>query len=159
MSAKVKVVGEGLGGAAGVLLDRFGVGSRSSSYGYVTLYETNAAGGFGPIVRTWEVPGNFSTTPIVGVVTLAANQLYRIVVRSLASIDLRSPPTLEQYSYMFVDPQLSLTTPEADAELVVSQNLPEALPEPGSAPLVAAAALAFQALARRWRLSGAGSPR
>lgn len=91
--------------------------------------------------------------------TLTANQLYRIVVRSLASIDLRSPPTLEQCSYMFVDPQISLTTPEVDAELVVSQNLPEALPEPGSAPLAAAAALAFQALARRWRLSGAGSPR
>jgi hypothetical protein len=157
-SAEVRIVGEGIGGAAGILLDQFGVGSRSSSYGYVTLYPTNASGGSGPPIQTWEVPGNFTTTPIAGVVTLTTNQLYRIVVRSLASIDLRSPPVLEQYSYLFIDPQVGLVSTEADLELVVSQNLPEALPEPGAAPLAAVAALALQALTRR-RLSGAGSPR
>jgi len=47
-SASVRIVGRGLGGAAGNLTDPLGVGSRSSSQGYVTLYPTNASGGFGP---------------------------------------------------------------------------------------------------------------
>jgi len=50
---------------------------------------------------------------------------------------------------MFVDPQLTLTVTDGPAELIVSQNLPEAVPEPAAAPLAAAAALALQALAGR----------
>jgi hypothetical protein len=147
-TAIVGIVGSGLGGAAGYQGDGF-TGSMSLSSAYVTLYETNATGGFGPIVRTWYVPGNFSTTPITGDFPLATNQLYRINVRSLASIDIQTPATFNQYAYMFVDPLLSLIEPEADAELVVSPNLPEALPEPGSALLGGAAIFATRALARR----------
>ena len=146
-NATVGIVGSGLGGAAGYQGDGID-GSQSRSSGYVTLYTTNAAGGFGSIVRTWEIPGNFTTTPITGEVTLDTNQLYRIVVRSLASVDIRTPATLNQYAYLFIDPQLSLIAPTQDAELVVSANLPEAIPEPTSVLLAGAAALAICVLAR-----------
>lgn len=149
-TATVGIVGSGLGGAAGYKGDGF-TGSMSGSSAYVTLYETNASGGFGPIVRTWFVPGNFTTTPITGEFALDTNQLYRIVVRSLASIDIQTPATFDQYSYMFVDPQLSLIEPGADAALVVSSNLPEAIPEPSSALLGGAATFAACALARLGR--------
>jgi hypothetical protein len=149
-SANVGIVGRGLGGRAGFVSATGGT-SISGSYGYVTLYETNATGGFGPIVRTWEVPGTFTTTPIDDVVTLATNQLYRIVIRSLSNVDIRTPATLEQYSYMFVDPQLGLVEAAPDAELLVSANLPEALPEPSSLLLAGAAWLALGSLARRRR--------
>jgi hypothetical protein len=149
-SAPVRFVGQGLGGSAGHQGDGLS-GSTSNAAGYVTLYETNGAGGFGAIVRTWEVRDDFTSTPIDEVVSLATNQLYRIVIRSLANVDLRSPTSLEQYAYLFIDPTLSLAASGIDAELVASANLPEAVPEPASGPAAAVAALAFRALVARRR--------
>lgn len=146
--ASVGIVGSGIGGRAGFVSGTGGT-SFSGAYGYVTLYETNATGGIQSIVRTWEIPGTSTTTPIDDVVTLATNQLYRIIVRSLSNVDIRTPAALEQYSYMFVDPQLSLVEAAPDAELLVSANLPEALPEPSSLLLGGAAGLALGILDRR----------
>lgn len=147
-SAAVRIVGRGLGGAYGYEGDGF-VGSTSSSSGYVTLYETNASGGTGSIVESWFVPGNFSMTPIDDEVVLATNQLYRIVVRSLAGIDIQTPATLSQLAYLIIDPYVALSSPSEELELVVSANLPEALPEPSGALLGGAMLLALAALARR----------
>lgn len=147
-SAAVRIVGRALGGAYGYEGDGFD-GSTSSSSGSVTLYETDALGGFGSIVETWYVPGSFSSTPIDDEVVLATNQLYRIVVRSLASIDIQTPATMSQLAYAIVDPYLELSAPAADLDLVVSANLPQAIPEPSSVAIAGATVLAIAARSRR----------
>ena len=71
---------------------------------------------------------------------LTTNELYRIIVRSTADILFNGTTNVEHFAYMFVDPTLGAETP--DVELVVSANLPEALPEPGGLAAAAVAALA-----------------
>jgi hypothetical protein len=112
----------------------------------VTLYSTNASGQISGILDSWEIPDNFTSTPIDEVVVLATNELYRIIVRSTAEIVLNGTTHVDHFAYLFVDPSLGTSTP--DVELVVSSNLPEALPEPGGRSAAALAALTLAALAR-----------
>ena len=137
-SASVRIVGRGLGGAGG---------NVALSSGFVTLYSTNASGQISGIVETWEIPDSFSSTPIDDVVVLTTNELYRIIVRSTAEIIFNGTTNAEHFAYMFVDPALGTSTP--DVELVVSENVPEALPEAGGLAATLVAALTLAALARR----------
>lgn len=152
LSAPVRIVGRGIGGSAGIDRDPVtGVGSRWLSSGFVTIFSTDATGGIASVVQSWEIPSNFSTTPIDDVVVLQTNELYRIIIRSLADVDLLTPPTLDGFAYLFIDPQVSLATKAADLDLVVSANVPTAIPEPAAGPLAAAGALAWRARARTQR--------
>lgn len=136
-SATVRILGNGIGGSGG---------SIAFSSGFVTLYTTNAGGQISTIVDTWEIPDDFSSTPIDEVAVLTTNELYRIIVRSTAEIIFNGTTNVDHFAYMFVDPTLGTETP--DVELVASANLPEALPEPGGLA-AAVAALTLAALARR----------
>jgi hypothetical protein len=140
-TAAVQIVGEGVGGRAGTVSS--GSGSTvSTASGNVTLYETDAVGNPSTIVQTWEVPANFTTTPIDGTVMLATNQLYKVIVRSLANVNFYQGDTTDQYAYMYVDPKPVLLT--AEAELIVSENLPE----PAGALVEGTASLVLARLAR-----------
>ncbi len=137
-SASVRIVGRGIGGSGG---------SVAFSSGFVTLYSTNASGQTSGIVETWEIPDDFSSTPIDDVVVLTTNELYRIIVRSTAEIIFDGTTDVAHFAYMFVDPALGTSTP--DVELVVSENVPEALPEAGQLASTLLATLTLAALARR----------
>jgi hypothetical protein len=137
-SATVRILGSGLGGSGGFV---------TFSSGFVTLYSTNASGQVNAIVDTWEIRDNFSSTPIDEVVVLTTNELYRIIVRSTANINFNGTTNVDHFAYMFVDPSLGTSTP--DVELVVSANLPEALPEPEGFAAAALATLTLETLARR----------
>jgi hypothetical protein len=140
-TAAVQIVGEGVGGRAGVMSSGSG-SSTSTAFGYVTLYETDAVGNPSTIVQTWEVPSNSTTTPIDGTVMLATNQLYKVIVRSLAYVHLYQGDTTDQYAYMYIDPKPTLLT--AEAELIVSDNLPE----PAAALMEGTASVVLARLAR-----------
>jgi len=137
-SATVRILGEGIGGSGGFV---------AFSSGFVTLYSTNAGGQINGVVDAWEIQDDFSSTPIDETVVLATNELYRIIVRSTANINFNGTTDVDHFAYMFVDPALGTSTP--DVELVVSANLPEALPEPGGLAAAALSALTLAALARR----------
>jgi hypothetical protein len=119
-SASVRMLGSGIGGSGGHI---------AFSSGFVTMYSTNAGGQIDGVVDAWEIPDDFSSTPIDDVVVLATNELYRIIIRSTAEIIFGNTTNVEHFAYLFVDPTLGTSTP--DVELVVSENLPEALPEAG----------------------------
>jgi hypothetical protein len=140
-TAAVQVVGEGVGRRFGTVSSGSGY-TISSAYGYVTLYETNAAGDPATIVQTWEIPATTTTTPIDGTVMLATNQLYKVIVRSLANVNFYQADTTDQLAYMYIDPKPVLLT--AEAELVVSENLPE----PAGALVEGTASLVLARLAR-----------
>ena len=144
-SATVRILGEGIGGSGGFV---------AFSSGFVTLYSTNAGGQINAVVDTWEIQDDFSSTPIDEVVVLTTNELYRIIVRSTANINFNGTTNVDHFAYMFVDPTLGTSTP--DVELVVSANVPEALPEPDGLAAAALSALALAALARH---RGAGRSR
>lgn len=137
-SAPIRILGRGIGGADGFV---------AFSSGWVTLYSTNASGQISGVVDSWEIPDTFTATPIDDIVVLTTNELYRIIVRSTAEIVLSGTTNVDHFAYMFVDPSLGTSTP--DVELVVSANLPEALPEASGFTAAVIAALTLAALARR----------
>ncbi len=81
------------------------------------------------------------------VVVLTTNELYRIVIRSRAEMILHDATNVGHFAYMSIDPTVGTSTPDVD--LVVSANLPEALPEPGGLSAAMLAGLTLAALARR----------
>ncbi|RPI42013.1 MAG: hypothetical protein EHM59_18850 [Betaproteobacteria bacterium] len=69
-----------------------------------------------------------TTTPIDEVVTLSTGELYKVIVRSYADIDIHQASSFtETFAYMYVDPLLTSQTP--GTQVFVSPNLAP-VPEP-----------------------------
>lgn len=144
-AASVRVIGSGIGGVTGNFFGQFGQAS-ASSFGYVTIYQTDANGAPSSIVRTFEVRGNLTNTPINDIVTLDRNELYKVIVRSTADIHLFNVSSFDLSAYMIVDPVFSSET--AGVDVFVSSGAAP-VPLPGAAWLFGAGLFAVMARARR----------
>jgi hypothetical protein len=135
----VRVQGSGVGGS-----------QNGSSLGYITIYETDAGGNFSTIVNFWEFSSSFSTTVVDELVQLQSNELYKVIVRSIVSVNLNTVSSFDGYAYRDVDPRFTSET--AGFTAAVSPNM---VPEPG-AGLAGASAFAVLVLLRRSK-SGFGA--
>lgn len=146
LTAQVRVQGSGIGGAAGGAISPGN--SFSNSDGFITVYTTDANGQIStPTQNFWQVRDDFTTTPIDATFTLDTNTLYKVIVRSTASIEFNADTDFSQYAYMYMDPLFSSVT--EGAEVFVSPNA--VVPEPSSALLLAPSLAALSAFARRRR--------
>jgi hypothetical protein len=153
-AANVRVVGSGIGGVTGNFFGPVGQAS-ASTFGFVTIYETNASGAASTIVRTFEVRGSFTDTPIDDVVMLNRNELYKVIVRSTADIRLLNVDNVNLSAYMIMDPLFSSETDGVDV-FVSAGAMP--VPLPGTAWLLGAGLMMVGARTRTRRHARAAAP-
>lgn len=146
----VRILGGGIGGVSGRTITATG-SATAGVLGFVTLYATDAAGNYGSIVRTWEIPRTNTSTVIDDMVTLTQNELYRVIVRSIADVRLNNIDAFNLSAYMIVDPAFSSLTEGVD--VAVSAGAAP-VPLPATAWLLGSALLAGGTLGRRGRGKG-----
>ena len=144
--ASVRINGGGIGGVTGNFFGQFGQASATTS-GYVTVYETNATGGYGAIVDSWSIPSSFTDTVIDSVLTLDTSRLYKVIVRSQADIRLFNVDNFNLSAYMIADPVFTSET--AGVDVFVSPGA-SPVPLPGAVWLIGSGPLALAGMAG-WR--------
>lgn len=146
-AANVRVTGYGIGGRVGYVFGPSGQVYATSS-GYLTIYSTDASGAIDSFVKTFEVPGNLSSTPIDDIITLNRNELYKVIVRSYIDARVFNMDSFDLSAYMILDPMFTSET--AGVDVFVSPGAAP-VPLPGAALLFGAGLGAALVRSRRCR--------